>query len=48
MYYIVEELRYRENRRLVNDLIPSVWYRFEEDLRYRENMRSVNDLIPDV
>ena len=42
---IVGDLRYRENRRLVNDLI-SVSNRFKEYLRYRENRRLVNDLFP--
>jgi len=39
-YRFVEDLRYRENRRLVKDLIPGVYYRFIEDLRYRENRRA--------
>ena len=37
-------MKYRENRRLVNDLIPSV-NRFVDDLKYRENRRLVNNLI---
>ena len=55
-YRFEEDLRYRENRRLVNDLISGVcntfvslvYNRFEEDLRYRVNKRLVNDLIRGV
>ena len=46
MYYrFIEDLIYREKRRLVNDLITCMCYRFIEDLIYREKRRLVNDLI---